>query len=111
MTLLSWPRFGGAFPLWNQSPRGHAEVCDHLPPTPLTRFGSKSRSAACATAKRGRIGRNDYDAFHREQRIPVRRGRNRHEVKQFYIRFCTPRRQRFLSTRTSRKHSKLAFPS
>ena len=30
------------------------------------------------------------DAFHREQRIPVRRGRSRHEVKQFYIRFCFP---------------------
>ena len=29
-------------------------------------------------------------AFHREQRVPVRRGRNRHEVKQFYIRFCFP---------------------
>ena len=30
------------------------------------------------------------DAFHRERRIPVRRGQNRHEVKQFYIRFCFP---------------------
>jgi hypothetical protein len=28
------------------------------------------------------------DAFHRERRIPVRRGRSRHEVKQIYIRFC-----------------------
>ena len=28
------------------------------------------------------------DAFHRERRIPVRRGRSRHEVKQVYIRFC-----------------------
>src|SRR5258708_31749444 len=32
----------------------------------------------------------DFDAFHRERRIPVRRGRSRHEVKQFYIRFCFP---------------------
>src|SRR5262249_22275419 len=32
----------------------------------------------------------EIDAFHREQRIPVRRGRSRHEVKQFYIRFCFP---------------------
>jgi hypothetical protein len=30
------------------------------------------------------------DAFHRERRIPVRRGRSRHEVKQFYVRFCFP---------------------
>jgi hypothetical protein len=30
------------------------------------------------------------DTFHRERRIPVRRGRSRHEVKQFYIRFCFP---------------------
>ena len=28
------------------------------------------------------------DAFHGERRIPVRRGRNRREVKQVYIRFC-----------------------
>src|SRR5262245_46172463 len=30
------------------------------------------------------------DAFDRERRIPVRRGRSRHEVKQLYIRFCFP---------------------
>jgi hypothetical protein len=32
----------------------------------------------------------EIDAFHRERRMPVRRGRSRHEVKQFYIRFCFP---------------------
>jgi hypothetical protein len=32
----------------------------------------------------------EIDAFHRERHIPVRRGRSRHEVKQFYIRFCFP---------------------
>jgi hypothetical protein len=32
----------------------------------------------------------EIDAFHRERRIPVRRGRNRHEGKQVYIRFCFP---------------------
>jgi hypothetical protein len=30
------------------------------------------------------------DAFHRERRIPVRRGRSRYEVRPFYIRFCFP---------------------
>src|SRR5215472_13882432 len=30
----------------------------------------------------------EIDAFHRERRIPVRRGRSRYEVKQVYIRFC-----------------------
>ena len=30
----------------------------------------------------------EIDAFHRDRRIPVRRGRSRHEVKQVYIRFC-----------------------
>jgi hypothetical protein len=30
----------------------------------------------------------EIDAFHRERHIPVRRGRSRHEVKQFYVRFC-----------------------
>jgi hypothetical protein len=32
----------------------------------------------------------EIDAFHRDRRIPVRRGQNRHEVKQVYIRFCLP---------------------
>ena len=32
----------------------------------------------------------EIDAFHRNRRIPVRRGQNRHEVKQVYIRFCFP---------------------
>jgi hypothetical protein len=32
----------------------------------------------------------EIDAFHRERRIPVRRGRNQHEVEQFHIRFCFP---------------------
>ena len=32
----------------------------------------------------------EIDAFHRERHIPVRRGRSRHEVKQFFIRFCFP---------------------
>ena len=29
-------------------------------------------------------------AFHRERRIPVRRGRSRYGAKPFYIRFCFP---------------------
>jgi hypothetical protein len=32
----------------------------------------------------------EIDAFHRDRHIPVRRGRNRHEVEQFHIRFCFP---------------------
>jgi|SRR4051812_39906882 hypothetical protein len=32
----------------------------------------------------------DFDAFHRQQRIPVRRGRSRYEVGQSHIRFCFP---------------------
>jgi hypothetical protein len=32
----------------------------------------------------------EIGSFHRERRIPVRRGRSRHEVKQFYIRFGFP---------------------
>ena len=32
----------------------------------------------------------EIDAFHRERRIPIRHGRNRHKVKQLYIRFCFP---------------------
>ena len=30
----------------------------------------------------------EIDAFHSDRRIPVRRGRNRYEGKQVYIRFC-----------------------
>jgi hypothetical protein len=32
----------------------------------------------------------DFDAFCRERRVPVRRGRSRHEGEQSYIRFCFP---------------------
>jgi hypothetical protein len=32
----------------------------------------------------------EFDAFHCEQRVPVRRGRSRHQAKQSYIRFCFP---------------------
>ena len=32
----------------------------------------------------------EFDAFHRERRIPVRRGRSRHEAEQSYIRFYFP---------------------
>jgi len=32
----------------------------------------------------------EIDTFHRERRIPVRRGRSRHESEQSYIRFCFP---------------------
>src|SRR5262245_20619267 len=32
----------------------------------------------------------EMDPFHRDRRIPVRRGRSRHEVKQVYVRFCFP---------------------
>jgi len=32
----------------------------------------------------------EIDTFHRDRRIPVRRGRSRHEGEQFYIRFCFP---------------------
>jgi hypothetical protein len=30
----------------------------------------------------------EIDAFHRDRRIPVRRGRNRHEGEEVHIRFC-----------------------
>ena len=33
---------------------------------------------------------SEFEAFHRERRIPTRRGRGRHEGGQFYIRFCFP---------------------
>jgi hypothetical protein len=63
----------------------------------------KREIAGLATNRTSRIWSNSHfrrkafavslletDAFHRERRIPVRRGRSRHEVKQVYIRFCFP---------------------
>ena len=32
----------------------------------------------------------EFDVFHRERGIPIRRGRGRHEVEQFHVRFCFP---------------------
>jgi hypothetical protein len=32
----------------------------------------------------------EFDAFHREHGLPIRRGRGRQESEQFYIRFCFP---------------------
>jgi len=32
----------------------------------------------------------EFDAFHRERHMPVRRGRSRHEAEQSYIRCCFP---------------------
>ena len=37
-----------------------------------------------------RIVFQEIEAFHRERRIPVRRGRSRHEAEQSRIRFCFP---------------------
>ncbi len=33
---------------------------------------------------------SEFEAFHRELGIPIRRGRGRHEAEQFYVRFCFP---------------------
>ena len=35
----------------------------------------------------------DFDAFHRERRIPVRRGRSRHEAEQFLSSILLSRRR------------------
>ena len=32
----------------------------------------------------------EFDAFHRERSIPIRRGCGRHELEQFHVRFCFP---------------------
>ena len=32
----------------------------------------------------------EFNAFHRERRMPIRRGRGRHEGEQFRVRFCFP---------------------
>ena len=42
---------------------------------PLGSFGSRSA---------------EFETFHRERSIPIRRGRSRHKANQSYIRFCFP---------------------
>jgi hypothetical protein len=51
----------------------------------------------------------EFDAFHRERGIPIRRGRGRHEVEQFHVCFCFPDaatadafHERFVAFRTRR---------
>jgi hypothetical protein len=33
---------------------------------------------------------SEFDAFHRDRRLQVHRGRGRNEAEQFYVRFCFP---------------------
>jgi hypothetical protein len=33
---------------------------------------------------------SEFDAFHRERHLQVRRGRGRNEAEQFYVRYCYP---------------------
>jgi hypothetical protein len=33
---------------------------------------------------------SEFDAFHRERRLQLRRGRGRNEAEHFYVRFCFP---------------------
>src|SRR5262245_66370267 len=47
----------------------------------------------------------EIDTFHRDRRIPVRRGRSRHEAEQFYIRFCLDRK----STRLNSSHLGISY--
>ena len=60
----------------------------------------------------------EFDAFHREHGIPIRRGRGRHEVEQFHVRFCFPDaptadafRERFGGTRLTSSPFKPGRPS
>jgi hypothetical protein len=48
-----------------------------------SRTSSSSSCRPAASAAR-------LDAFHGERGIPIRRGRGRHEVQQFHVRFCFP---------------------
>src|SRR5438094_9889260 len=53
---------------------------------PRSAFYTHRRTCHASTA----TASHEADAFHRERRIPVRRGRSRHEAEQSYIRFCFP---------------------
>jgi hypothetical protein len=59
----------------------------------------------------------EFDAFHRERSIPIRRGRGRHEAEQFHVRFCFPDaatadaiQDRFGGTRLTHSPSKPGRP-
>ena len=49
----------------------------HVVELALPRGGFRSRSS-------------EFEAFHRELGIPIRRGRGRYETEQLYVRFCFP---------------------
>src|SRR5262245_55770706 len=60
----------------------------------------------------------EFDAFHRERGIPIRRGRGRHEAEQFHDCFCFPDaatadafQKRFGGTRLTYSPSKPGRPS
>src|SRR5258708_27873057 len=60
----------------------------------------------------------EFDAFHREGGIPIRRGGGRHEAEQFHVRFCFPDaatadafRERFGGTRLTYSPFKPGRPS
>jgi hypothetical protein len=51
--------------------------------------GAASRSAVLAVPPEGFQGAFlEFDGFHQDRRIPVRRGRSRYRAEQFYVRFC-----------------------
>jgi hypothetical protein len=59
----------------------------------------------------------EFDAFHRERSISIRRGRGRHEAEQFHVRFCFPDaatadafQERFGGTRLTYSPSKPGRP-
>ena len=53
---------------------------------------------------------SEFEAFHREPRIPTRRGRGRHEGGQFYIRFCFPDAATAASSRLKEVEARLRAP-
>jgi hypothetical protein len=60
----------------------------------------------------------EFESFHRECGLPIRRGRGRHEGEQFHVRFCFPDattadafRERFGGTRWTYSPSKQGGPS
>src|SRR5438067_5338585 len=51
----------------------------------------------------------EFEAFHREYGIPIRRGRGRHEVEQFHVRFCFPDAPDRKSTRLNSSHVSISY--
>ena len=80
--LLEEVRASGSLPVWRRDDDS-GPMALRITKTGLEAIDVEDEATAALKETRAHPA-----PFHHERRIPVRRGRSRHEVKQVYIRFC-----------------------